>query len=1061
MKIRVDLPSRRGYQCRMLEPRPKRILGALVLLIWMTLPAPVWSAENDAATTERPAEYMIYQYPETILVLKIDVKEAEFSVRTIGPENAQIKSSSVPGRRIGPVYQYIEATELPRQLMIEVTPARALDRSAISLEVLQFSPGDRNTVPIARAYQMVSLGTETSHSTDASTWASKAYSLRNAAGMFASLGREEMRLWSEYFAAHLVLHQLADPLTASEMVSAVQDDAARAGFEEVELAARTLEGDADLLLAAGSGERSAQIYYERAHRVLVEAAALAERLAWDVERGRALFQDGRVYEMQGEAERALDRYRAALEVTTGTGDAELLNQIRASAAAVYESLGRTTGAIAMLDDMAGDLGTAEQENADLELAARLFEKGRLLNIAYRYSEAAIELTRALALQQAHAEPWIWGPTGLELAWSYYAIGDTDQALRLLERSLPGTPVRGNQHALVRAYGSLGNIHRARREFEKAALARAKQNELLGDGPGHAAASIEAALDAWLQQGAGATRALDYLQRARQAAANEGDELSADRATLYLCLLAAERNQAPVCRGGDAVTAYDKLRDSGIPRVAADAALTRARTQLRSGDAGAARETMRRLIDELYWYRYTLPGVLGAWFAENHDQLAQDYLVLEQTLSSGRSAGAGQGTALLLAMERVRRLEAADYARPDKRPMDADDEELLRGVLARREAAAGNEAPRLAADANRRLAAARQTVASGAEAISEPKFKRLLEGLDRSEAVLSYYFDGKRAMALVARRGGALAIELPGTERIEARLEQLRDAWAGPESPALSGHLDVLGRSLLKPLDGILPERVYLLPVGPLRGVPLDALRVDGAYFAERRLLVNLASLGSIEHRAPVVAKNFQEKVFLAGNPQEQGDPFSLEFRPSPEVAAVTDQFVGPGLHIVQGVALRKDEFQDDRFSQAALIHLALAGTLDLAFPERSRLLLAPIDAGHEDSRSLLLPADVRGFRIAAQLVVLSGAAVVGSGRSLADSRMAFVADFLEAGCKAVLVSYRPAGERVNGEFTTDFYRRLLSDPGIESALANTKRAQIEAGSRTNLPHWAGFQLFIR
>jgi CHAT domain-containing protein len=1061
LKIRVDLPRRRGYQCRMFETRPKSILVTLVLLIGMVTPALARSAESDVVTAERPAEYMIYQYPDSILVLKIDVREAEFSVRTTGPESAQIKTSSVPGRRIGPVYQYIDATELPRQLMIEVTPGRALDRSAISLEVIQFSPGDQNTAPLARAYQMLSLGTEATHSADAATWASKAYSLRNAAGIFASLGREEMRLWSEYFAAHLVLHQLADPLMASELAAAVQDGAARAGFGEVELAARTLEVEAVLKLAAGSGERSAPIYYDRAHQLLSEVAALAERLALSAERGRALFQDARVYEMQGEPERALDQYRAALDITTGAGDAELLNQIRASAAAVYESLGRTTGAIAMLDDMADDLGMAEQENADLELAAGLFEKGRLLNVAYRYPEAATELTRALELQQVHAEAWIWGPTGLELAWSYYASGDTDQALRLLEASLPVTRVRGNKHLLVRAYASLGNIHRERREFEKAAAARMKQSELVGDGPGHAASLLEAALDAILQGGAGAARAPDLLRRGRQAALEEGDGLSAQRAILYLCLLDSERNQETSCGGGDAATAYDSLRNSGIPRVAADAALTRARTQLRLGAVGAARESMEQLIDELHWYRRTMPGVLGAWYAENHDELAQEYLALEAARSPGRGAAMQDGKGLLLAMERVRRLEAADYARPGGRPLDAADDELLRGILARREAAPGDEATGLAAEANRLLTAARQKAVTGAAAISEPQLERLLQGLARSEAVLSYYFAGERSLALVARRDGVQEIELPGTGQIEVRLEQLRDALKGPESSALRGYADALGRSLLKPLDGMLPEKVYLLPVGPLRGVPLDVLRLDGAFFAERHSLVNLASLDSIERRAPVLTQNFQDRVFLAGNPQEQDDPFSLEFRASPEVTAVTEQFVGPGLHIVQGVALQKDEFQDDRFTQASLIHLALAGTLDLAFPDRSRLFLAPVDASHADASSRLLPADVRRFDLVAQLVVLSGTAIAGESRSLADSRLAFVADFLEAGSRAVVVSYRPAGESVNGEFTTDLYRRLLLNPDIETALANAKRALIGMDSGTNLPQWAGFQLFIR
>jgi CHAT domain-containing protein len=267
--------------------------------------------------------------------------------------------------------------------------------------------------------------------------------------------------------------------------------------------------------------------------------------------------------------------------------------------------------------------------------------------------------------------------------------------------------------------------------------------------------------------------------------------------------------------------------------------------------------------------------------------------------------------------------------------------------------------------------------------------------------------------------------------------------------------------LLGPVSGLLPARVYLLPSGPLRAVPIDALRLDGRYFAEDHEVVNLVSLGSIPRRAPVLPAGFRERVFVAGNPQEQGDPFNLEFRLSPEIAAVTDQFVGPGLHIVQGVALRKDEFQDERFTGAALVHLALAGTLNLDLPDRSRLLLAPpVDRGVE-LRSFLAPGDVRGFDLAASLVVLSGAVVAGQGQSPLDRRLAFVADFLEAGSAAVLVSLWPTGERVNADFAAALYHGLLEQPDIASVLAATKRAQIAADRRTNLPTWAGFQLFIR
>jgi len=124
-------------------------------------------------------------------------------------------------------------------------------------------------------------------------------------------------------------------------------------------------------------------------------------------------------------------------------------------------------------------------------------------------------------------------------------------------------------------------------------------------------------------------------------------------------------------------------------------------------------------------------------------------------------------------------------------------------------------------------------------------------------------------------------------------------------------------------------------------------------------------------------------------------------------------------------------------------------------------LLAPVSVNPAGNDPFLAPRDVRGFRMSAQLVVLSGTAVLGNGRSLVDSRMPFVADFLEAGSGAVLVAYRAGGESENADFATTLYSRLQSDPDIATALTKTKRTRIKADGQTNLPYWAGFQLFIR
>jgi CHAT domain-containing protein len=1046
-KIRVDLLPARRYQCRMLASLPTRLLSILALSACLAAPSTGRPASDETVRPDRPAEYMIYQYPDTTLVLKLDVAEAEFSVQTFGPESALLESSGVPGRRIGPVFQQIDSAPRARQLMIEVTPKRSVRRSAIRLEVLQFAAGDRNTAKQLRGYQLFSVGVGTTHASDASTWASKAYSLRNAAGVFASLGMEEMRLWSEYFAAHLVLHQLNDPLMALELAGSVETGAGRAGYPEAQLAARTLGVEAVLRLAADSGD-----YHARAHELLAEVVTLAQQLGMEAEHGRALYQDGRVYEMQGESERALEQYRAAVEVTEGSGDGELLNEIRGTAAALYEEQGRASGAIAMLDDIAGNLASEEKESADLELALRLFEKGRLLNNTYRYDEAVTELSQALQLQGA-GDATLWGPTGLELAWAYYSLGAVDEALALLERTLPLMASGANPDSLARAYGSLGTMRRQRSQFELAARAREQQGASIRNGRGRAEWLIESALDARAQDGPGSSRTEGLLQQALRSASGGVDPLAENRASLLLCLFRLERGPAAACDAAAAAASYEAISAGGIPWLAADAALLHARVLAQSARAAAARDRMERLIEDLHWYRRALPGVLGAWYVENRGELVREFLALTRS--------EGQGASLLLAMERVRILEAADYARPESRPLGAEEEESLRGLLWRRQDAAGADGERLAGEVRRRLAAARAESGLESTVPTAADLDRLLAGLGRSEALLSYYFDGRQTQALLARRGAVQAVDLPGGARVREQLEDLGDALRTRASASLGRQLDSVGRALLEPLARMLPDTIYLLPTGPLRSVPLEALRRDGGYVAEQHVVVNLASLDSLARRSLVLSRDFRDRVFLAGNPQEQGDPFSLEFRTSPEITAVTDRFVGPGLHIVQGVALQKHEFEDERFELAALVHLALAGTVDLDLPDRSRLLLAPDVAGRNDSRAFLAPVDVRGFDVAAQLVVLTGTAVAGPGQSPFDSRLAFVADFLEAGSAAVLVTLWPPGERIGADFASDFYGGLLDDAEIAEVLAATKRARITADPSTNLPYWASFQLFIR
>ena len=101
-------------------------------------------------------------------------------------------ASRIPGRRLGPVYQLIEAVDEPRQLIIQVWPGEISERSQISMELVQLAGKDSNSNAQLQAFRMLSLAAESTQANDTTTWAMKIYTLKEAAQIFDQLGREEV-----------------------------------------------------------------------------------------------------------------------------------------------------------------------------------------------------------------------------------------------------------------------------------------------------------------------------------------------------------------------------------------------------------------------------------------------------------------------------------------------------------------------------------------------------------------------------------------------------------------------------------------------------------------------------------------------------------------------------------------------------------------------------------------------------------------------------------------------------------------------------------------------------
>jgi tetratricopeptide (TPR) repeat protein len=1044
--LAVDLGRFDRYLCVMFR--------ALLIILLLAAPAATQTVQAAEASPTRPAEYMIYQYSDVSLLVKIDAPETEFESKIYGPEDALLTESGLPGGRMGSLYQFIEAVGKPRQLMIKVSPGRKVDRSSINMEVIQVSDRDRNSAALAQAYKLLSQGTERVHSNDTTTWAMKTYTLRNAASAFARLGWEEMQLWSEFYAAHLVLHKLNDELMAMERAREVQLAAKRAGFRTIELAALILESDAVMRAGLSASGKMANTRFEQAHSLLDRIILLADQQGYRSEQARALYSDGLAYEQQDRLDDAVRQYQRALDVSLSVDDSELTNEIRSTAATAYETLGSTAGAIEMLDDIGSEL----DRGAEQELADNLYEKGRLLNRAFRYPEAAKELSQALALQKANPGIKPWGPTGLALAWSTYSSGDMAQATDLILEAIPRTPQGSNSKALIRAFDSLAQIYRNQGEYEQMDRFRQRQGRLAGSGPARPEFLFESALDAWHQGGSSSSQVRNLLVQSQRAAAENNDRTGSQRADLYLCLLQAENGGGSSCTSAKIRSSYEALRKSSVPKLMLEAAFVRAKILRREGRGRDALTEIEGLTDELLFFRQSLPGVAGAWYWQNKASIFQEYMAIVLTRPGIAVAGKADGARALLALDRIRLIEGQDQVEGVVEGITGEQDSTLRALIARLETADGDEIGQLASRTTQELSAFRATFRPGLRPLDAEALDRLLAGFAADECLLTYYFGKNTDYALLGKRGGVSLIKLSGRKLTAEWLETLREQ-AGLRGASLIPDLDSAGRLLLQPFKGSLARRIYLLPAGPLNGFPLDLLRLDGQFLALEYEVVNLMTLAAAGRRQTLLPDSYRQQVFLAGDPQTAQQLFSYDITVSAEMTAVADVFVGPGLHMVQGVALNRDEFSDDHFSSSGLVHLAAPGTIDLAFPERSRLLMSKADS--QSAAEYLAPGDIRGLSVNNSLVVLSQTVVTGTNLSSFDSRLGLVSDFLQAGATSVVASVWPFGDSETAGLMRDFYQELESSRDITEALLSARRMRLNSGEPSNFREWAGFQLYIR
>jgi len=599
---------------------------------------------------------------------------------------------------------------------------------------------------------------------------------------------------------------------------------------------------------------------------------------------------------------------------------------------------------------------------------------------------------------------------------------------------------------------MADIYRIQGEFNKMQDARSAQDQYR---PIPDQYLYDQGLDAIARAGRYRQQGASFFKQSHAAATAAGHGDIQRLARLQYCALVG--TEAELCAKAGLKTAYEWLLSAGVPRFTTEAMFLWAQILVADGQRSAALVVFDRLVDEIHLLRYSLAGVLGAWYWERHEQVFETWL--EMLVADTGARGRADASDSLLALSKIRMIESLTGSELDQTNASKETD-LLRDQLAQRaKPGAGQTVYALDGKINAALDALRGGFHRNFEYLSSAGLQQYLGSLTNDEMILTYHVSPAMAQVWVGQKGRVQRRDIANPADVYKLLQSTRQGLANIGLVAFDRKMDDLGKRLIAPVDDLLAETIYWIPAGPLMGLPLDALRLNGRYLAERHTVVNLLSFPANTGPANSLQAGPLQKIFLAGNPQDYSSDYATRFETSAEIRTVADIFIGPGLQIVQGVALLPDEFQAGYILESNLLHLSMPGVINLEYSYDSGLELS--ESEYQPGRMVLWPADIRSQKLVAGLVFMSSTRVTENPLSVFSSQVGLVSDFMAAGARSVIANFWAAGAESNGIFVADFYRTLKASGDIAESLRQSKLQYLKINRAEGLYDWAGYQLFIR
>ena len=338
-----------------------------------------------------------------------------------------------------------------------------------------------------------------------------------------------------------------------------------------------------------------------------------------------------------------------------------------------------------------------------------------------------------------------------------------------------------------------------------------------------------------------------------------------------------------------------------------------------------------------------------------------------------------------------------------------------------------------------------------ETVTTVSAKRILQQLEKGDALISYFQDTHRTLAWVLCNGVISAVSIP----VESK--ELSDLIAGYRRAIASREQDrtaALGKQLSNLL--ILPAkekivqngRLLIVPSRSLHYLPFSSLPLsDGRFLVQDHAMIILPNASSLLFLDKKITDD-RETLFAMGNPARGKGQQSLPYAEK-EVQTIAKGF--PRKIVLIGKEATESKFKERNLMDTGIIHVAAHGEYDAGQPLKSALLLAR-DRNNDGN---LETYEVFSLNMNPRLVVLS-ACQSGLGKvEGGDEVQGLNRAFLYAGAGGVLASLWSVADEQTFQLMEYFYGNLGSRKPAEALQA----AQLSLMEQYPSPfYWSPFYL---